>query len=184
MWAVPIGFCFPILLAGTCMQHLYEGACIKVWNSFLIWIFKTEPYPILEPSTELNPARISFFSLGAKEMSPPAQSFFGILLNGSILPSRLFEQLILRSPHQELPGDDRGSNPPAVAGRLFFHNKTWTIIPTLGSLRVYVHPWLGTVSFRFIPCSRYPNSRKCVHTPQTDLTRNPFSRTNTTPTHT
>jgi hypothetical protein len=46
-----------------------------------------------------------------------------------------------------------------------FHNKTWTIIPTLGSLRVYVHPWSGTVSFRFIPCSRYPNSRKCVHTP-------------------
>lgn len=75
---------------------------------------------------------------------------------------------------------------PACCGgaAFFFHNKTWTIIPTLGSLRVYVHPWLGTVSFRFIPCSRYPNSRKCVHTPQTDLTRNPFSRTNTTPTHT
>lgn len=47
-----------------------------------------------------------------------------------------------------------------------FHNKTWTIIPSLGSLRVYVHPWSGTVSFRFIPCSRYPNSRKCVHTPR------------------
>ncbi|WMV24499.1 hypothetical protein MTR67_017884, partial [Solanum verrucosum] len=29
----------------------------------------------------------------------------------------------------------------------FFHNKTWTIIPTFGSLRVYVHPWSGTVSF-------------------------------------
>lgn len=74
---------------------------------------------------------------------------------------------------------------PACCGgaAFFFHNKTWTIIPTLGSLRVYVHPWSGTVSFRFIPCSRYPNSRKCVHTPQTDLTRNPFSRTNTTPTH-
>nr|CAN71467.1 hypothetical protein VITISV_038988 [Vitis vinifera] len=28
-------------------------------------------------------------------------------------------QLILRSPRQELPGDDRGTNPPAVAGRLF-----------------------------------------------------------------
>lgn len=66
----------------------------------------------------------------------------------------------------------------------FFHNKTWTIIPTFGSLRVYVHPWSGTVSFRFLPCSRYPNSRKCVHTPQTDFTRNLFSRTNTTPTHT
>lgn len=67
MWAVPIGFCFPILLAGTCMQHLYEGACIKVWNSFLILILKTGPYPILEPSTELNPARISFFWRGAKK---------------------------------------------------------------------------------------------------------------------
>lgn len=56
---------------------------------------------------------------------------------------------------------------PACCGgaAFFFHNKTWTIIPTLGSLRVYVHPWSGTVSFRFIPCSRYPNSRKCVHTP-------------------
>ena len=80
----------------------------------------------------------------------------------------------------------RQRNQPACCGgaAFLFHNKTWTIIPSLGSLRVYVHPWLGTVSFRFLPCSRYPNSRKCVHTPQTDLTRNPFSRTNTTPTHT
>lgn len=76
------------------------------------------------------------------------------------------------------------NQPACCGGAAFFHNKTWTIIPTLGSLRVYVHPWLGTVSFRFLPCSRYPNSRKCVHTPQTDLTRNPLSRTNTTPTHT
>lgn len=38
----------------------------------------------------------------------------------------------------------------------------------------------GRVQFPFLlrPCSRYPNSRKCVHTP---LTRNPFSRTNTPP---
>lgn len=61
----------------------------------------------------------------------------------------------------------RQRNQPACCGgaAFLFHNKTWTIIPTLGSLRVYVHPWSGTVSFRFIPCSRYPNSRKCVHTP-------------------
>jgi len=79
----------------------------------------------------------------------------------------------------------KGKQPACCGGAaFFFHNKTWTIIPTLGSLRVYVHPWSGTVSFRFLPCSRYPNSRKCVHTPQTYLTRNPFSRTNTTPTHT
>lgn len=111
------------------------------------------------------------------------QSFFWIILNESILPSHLFEQLILRSPRQELPGDDRGTNPPAVAGRLF----CWTIRPgqlSLPPLRVYVHPWSGKVSFRFLPCSCYLNSRKCVHTLQTDLTRNPFSRTNTTPTHT
>lgn len=80
----------------------------------------------------------------------------------------------------------RQRNQPACCGgaAFLFHNKTWTIIPTLGILRVYVHPWSGTISFRFLPCSRYPNSRKCVHTPQTDLTRNPFSRTNTTPIHT
>ncbi|GMJ16209.1 hypothetical protein HRI_005291300 [Hibiscus trionum] len=56
----------------------------------------------------------------------------------------------------------RQRNQPACCGgaAFLFHNKTWTIIPTLGSLRVYVHPWSGTVSFRFLPCSRYPNSRK------------------------
>ncbi|CDY67013.1 BnaUnng01800D [Brassica napus] len=49
---------------------------------------------------------------------------------------------VTKVPRQELSGDDRGTNPLAVAGRLFlFHNKTWTIIPNLGSLRVYVHPW-------------------------------------------
>ncbi|MCI80379.1 hypothetical protein A2U01_0101650, partial [Trifolium medium] len=55
--------------------------------------------------------------------------------------------VVYREGDQELPDDDRGTNPPAMAGQLFFHNKTWTIIPTLGSLRVYVYPWLGTVSF-------------------------------------
>lgn len=60
-----------------------------------------------------------------------------------------------------------------------FHNKTWTIIPSLGSLRVYVHPWSDTVSFLFLPCSRYPNSRKCVHTP-----RGIHSREQTHPLHT
>lgn len=43
----------------------------------------------------------------------------------------------------------RQRNQPACCGvaASLFHNKTWTIIPTLGSLRVYVHPWSGTVSF-------------------------------------
>ena len=38
----------------------------------------------------------------------------------------------------------RQRNQPACWGgaAFLFHNKTWTIIPTLGSLRVYVHPWL------------------------------------------
>jgi hypothetical protein len=35
-------------------------------------------------------------------------------------PLRLFYQLILRSLRQELSGNDRGTNLPAVAGRLFF----------------------------------------------------------------
>lgn len=35
------------------------------------------------------------------------------------LPFVLATYPILRSPRQELPGDDRGTNPPAVAGRLF-----------------------------------------------------------------
>lgn len=33
---------------------------------------RTLPYPIIEPSAELYPARISFFFKGTKEMSPPA----------------------------------------------------------------------------------------------------------------
>lgn len=64
----------------------------------------------------------------------------------------------------------RQRNQPARCGgaAFFFHKKTWTIIPTLGSLRVYVHPWSGTVSFLCsAPCSLYSNSRKCVHTPLT-----------------
>ncbi|KAL0836331.1 hypothetical protein Bca101_088220 [Brassica carinata] len=62
--------------------------------------------PILEPSAELNPARGMPFDLtGAKEMSPPAVSSpFG---------------RVTKVPRQELSGDDRGTNPLAVAGRLF-----------------------------------------------------------------
>ncbi|KAL0903014.1 hypothetical protein M5K25_028302 [Dendrobium thyrsiflorum] len=41
-------------------------------------------YPILEPSAELDPARISFS--GGQVSTCCQQSFFGILLNGSILP--------------------------------------------------------------------------------------------------
>lgn len=188
MWAVQIGLSFPIILAGTCMQHLYEGACIKVWNSFfLIWILKTGPYPILEPSTELNPARISFiFGRGQKKCLHLLPTVF--LRNSTERVDPPLPFVLATYPKVSSPRAPRRRqrNQPACCGgaAFLFHNKTWTIIPTLGSLRVYVHPWLGTVSFRFLPCSRYPNSRKCVHTPQTDLTRNPFSRTNTTPTHT
>lgn len=178
---------FPIILAGTCTQHLYGGACIKVWNFFLIWILRTGPYPILEPSAELHPARISFFFWrGQRNVSTCCQqSFFGILLNGSILPPPFVLATYPKVSPPRAPRRRQRKQPACCGGAaFFFHNKTWTIIPTLGSLRVYVHPWSGTVSFFFLPCSRYPNSRKCVHTPQTDLTRNPFSRTNTTPTHT
>jgi hypothetical protein len=41
----------------------------------------------------------------------------------------------------ELPSDDGGTFRP-VGGAAFFHNKTWTIIPTLEVSRVYVHPWV------------------------------------------
>lgn len=113
------------------------------------------------------------------------QSFFGIILNGSIPPLPFVLATYPKVSSPRAPRRRQRNQPACCGGAAFlFHNKTWTIIPTLGSLRVYVHPRLGTVSFRFLPCSRYPNSRKCVHTPQTDLTRNPFSRTNTTPTHT
>ena len=63
--------------------------------------------------------------------------------------------------------------------------RTRTIIPVspIDSLRVYVHPWSGTVPFLFLatlPCSRHPNSRKCICTP--GFTRNEFSRPGTIPT--
>lgn len=136
--------------------------------------------------------------------APPCPHFFFFFLKGPKKCLHLLPTVFLRNstervdprPPFVLATYPKVSSPraprrrqrkqPACCGgaAFFFHNKTWTIIPTLGSLRVYVHPWSGTVSFFFPPCSRYPNSRKCVHTPQTDLTRNPFSRTNTTPTHT
>lgn len=183
MWAVQIGLIFPNHPGRNLYAALVRS--IKVWNSFLIWILRTGPYPILEPSAELYPARISFLK-GAKEKNGSTwcqQSFFEILLNGSILPFVLATSPKVSSPRA--PQRRQRKQPACCGGAAFlFHNKTWTIIPTLGSLRVYVHPWSGTVSFRFLPCSRYLNSRKCVHTLQTYLTRNPFSRTNTTPTHT
>ena len=107
---------------------------------------------------------------GDKEGSPPTccqQSFFGILLNGLILPFVLATFPKVSSPRD--PRRRQRNQPACCGGAVFlFHNKTWTIIPTLGSLRVYVHPWSGKVSFLFLPCSRYPNSRKCVHTPLLD----------------
>lgn len=114
---------------------------------------------------------------GAKDSTCCQQSFFGIILNGSILPSPavLATTPKVSSPRKSSPATTEEATLCCGGAAFLFHNKTWTIIPTLGSLRVYVHPWSGTVSFRFFPCSRYPNSRKCVHTPQTDLTRNPFS---------
>lgn len=177
---------FPIILAGTCTQHLYGGACIKVWNFFLIWILRTGPYPILEPSAELHPARISFFLKGQKKCLHLLPTVFLRNSTERVDPPPPFVLATYPKVSSPRAPRRRQRKQPACCGgaAFFFHNKTWTIIPTLGSLRVYVHPWSGTVSFFFLPCSRYPNSRKCVHTPQTDLTRNPFSRTNTTPTHT
>lgn len=172
---------FPIILAGTCTQHLYGHKGLEFF-SYLNLKNRTLPYS----RTLCRPARISFWR-GQRNVSTCCQqSFFGIILNGSILPPPPFVLATYPKVSSPRAPRRRQRKQPACCGgaAFFFHNKTWTIIPTLGSLRVYVHPWSGTVSFRFLPCSRYPNSRKCVHTPQTDLTRNPFSRTNTTPTHT
>ena len=162
------------------VRSTYTG--IKVWNSFLIW---TEPYPILEPSAELNPARISFWRGPKKCLHLQPTVFLRNYTERVDPPLPFVLETFLKVSSPRAPRRRQRNQPACCGGAAFlFHNKTWTIIPTLGSLRVYVHPWSGTVSFRFLPCSRYPNSRKCVHTPQTDLTRNPFSRTNTTPTHT
>ena len=59
----------------------------------LILFIRTGPYPILEPSAELYPARI-YLEGGQRNVSTCCQqSFFGILLNGSILPSVCFSNL-------------------------------------------------------------------------------------------
>lgn len=61
------------------------------------------------------------------------------------LPSVCFSNLsYAKAPRQNRR---RRRNQPACCGgaAFLFHNKTWTIIPTIGSLRVYVHPWSGTV---------------------------------------
>ena len=72
---------------------------------------------------------------------------------------------------------------PAVAGRLF----CWTIRPGRLSLPSGDYEFTsipGRVQFPFLlrPCSRYPNSRKCVHTPLT--WRGIHSREQTHPLHT
>ena len=54
---------------------------------------RQKPCPILEPSAELYPARI-YLEGGQRNVSTCCQqSFFGILLNGSILPSVCFSNL-------------------------------------------------------------------------------------------
>ena len=129
-----------------------------------------------------------FLFQGAKEMSPPAANSLSSEWywtgRSSPLPFVLATYPSVSSPRAPRRRERKQKQPLWRGGFFLSQSETWTIIPTLRSLRVYVHPWSGTVSFLFLPCSRYPNSRKCVHTPQTDLTRNPFSRTNTTPTHT
>lgn len=109
-----------------------------------------------------------FFFRGPATSTCLQQSFFVIILNGSILPSVFLINFSLRSPRQELTGDDRGTHLPAVAGRLFCS----TIRPGRLSLPSVAYEFTsipGRVKFPFLlrPCSRYPNSRKCVHTPLT-----------------
>lgn len=185
MWAVQIALIFPNhpgrnLYAALVRRCMHKG--LELF-SYLNLKDRTLPYSILELSAELYPARISFWRGPCLHLLPTV-----FLRNSTERVDLPLPFVLATYPKVSSPRAPRGRQrkQPACCGgaAFFFHNKTWTIIPTLGSSRVYVHPWSDTVSFRFLPCSRYPNSRKCVHTPQTDLTRNPFSRTNTTPTHT
>ncbi|YP_010185099.1 hypothetical protein LI410_mgp050 (mitochondrion) [Apium graveolens] len=82
-------------------------------------------------------------------MSPPAANSLSseFLLNGSIPPFVLATSPKV-PPRQELPGDDRGSNPPAVAGRLF----SFTIRPGRLSLPSAAYEFTsipGRVQFPF-----------------------------------
>lgn len=192
MWAVQIGLIFPDhpgrnLYAALVRRCMHKGLELFYYLNLKNW---TLPYSRTLCRAPPCPHFFFFFFFlfwrGKRNVSTCCQqSFFGILLNGSILPPPFVLATYPKVSSPRAPRRRQRKQPACCGGAaFFFHNKTWTIIPTLGSLRVYVHPWSGTVSFFFLPCSRYPNSRKCVHTPQTDLTRNPFSRTNTTPTHT
>lgn len=185
MWAVQIGLIFPNYPDRNLYAALIRRCMHKGFELFSY--LKQDPTLFSNPLPSFTLPAFPFFWRGPKKCLHLLPTVF--LRNSTErvdsppLPFVLATYPKVSSPRAPRR---RQRNQPACSGgaAFLFHNKTWTIIPTLGSLRVYVHPRLGTVSFRFLPCSRYPNSRKCVHTPQTDLTRNPFSRTNTTPTHT
>lgn len=184
MWAVQIGLIFPNypgrnLYAALIRRCMHKG--LKLF-SYLNLKDRTLPYS----RTLCRAPAFPFFWRGPKKCLHLQPTVFLRNYTERVDPPLPFVlETFLKVSSPRAPRRRQRNQPACCGGAAFlFHNKTWTIIPTLGSLRVYVHPWSGTVSFRFLPCSRYPNSRKCVHTPQTDLTRNPFSRTNTTPTHT
>lgn len=147
----------------------YRDACIKGPAPFLIFIFRTGPYPILEPSAELYPARISFEGGHRNVSTCCQQSFFGILLNGFLSASVCFSNLSYGLLAKSSPATTEAMESlPAVAGRLF----CWKIRPGRLSLPSGDYEFTsipGRVQFPFLlrPCSRYPNSRKCVHTPLT-----------------
>ena len=85
-WFDLFQFSWPELVRSTSTSHN-----IKVLNSFLIEILRTGSYPILETSVELNPAPAFPLGGGQRKVSTCCQqSFFGISLHGSILPSPLF----------------------------------------------------------------------------------------------
>lgn len=146
-----------------CTQHLYGDACIKGPASYLK--IKDRPLPYSRTLCRALPCP-HFFLRGPKNHLLPTvflRNYTELICSP---PFVLATYPMVSSPRA--PRRRRRNQPACCGGAAFlFHNKTWTIIPTLGSLRVYVHPWSGTVSFLFLPCSRYPNSRKCVHTPLT-----------------
>lgn len=124
--------------------------------------------PLLEPI----PSFCSDFSLPsplpsvstARRRLPMQQSFFVILLNGSSISFVSATHPTVSSPRA---GDDRGTNLLWRRQRLF-RKKTRTIIPTQSVAYEFTSiPGYSSLSLSRHPCSRHPNSRKCVYTPQT-----------------
>ncbi|KAH0634568.1 hypothetical protein KY290_035004 [Solanum tuberosum] len=95
------------------------------------------PYPILEPSAELYPARISLCFEEEKKISLPAANSLSSELSERVDPPIPFVLATYPKVSSPRAPRRRQRKQPVCCGgaAFFFHNKTWTIIPTFGSLR-------------------------------------------------